>query len=46
MSQRLGESGALNRLDQARDQVFYAEVTAQLMEAHRRAASEREGLIR
>jgi outer membrane protein TolC len=46
MSQRLGESGALNRLDQARDQVFYAELTAQLMGARRRAASEREGLIR
>jgi outer membrane protein TolC len=46
LSQRLGESGVLNRLDQARDQVFDAEVTAQLMDARRHAASEREELIR
>lgn len=46
LSQRLGESGALNRLDQARDQVFYAELTAQLAAARRDAASAREALIR
>jgi outer membrane protein TolC len=46
LSHRLGESGALNRLDQARDQVFYAELTAQLASARRRAASEREALVR
>jgi outer membrane protein TolC len=42
---RLGESGALNKLDQAREQVFYAEVTAQLANARQRAASDRERLI-
>ncbi len=43
---RLGESGALNKLDQAREQVFYAEITAQLASARQRTASERERLIR
>jgi outer membrane protein TolC len=43
---RLGESGAANKLDQAREQVFYAEVTAQLAGARQRASSERERLIR
>jgi outer membrane protein TolC len=42
----LGETGTLNKLDQAREQVFYAEVTAQLAAARQRAASEREQLIR
>jgi outer membrane protein TolC len=43
---RLGESGALNKLDQAREQVFYAEVTTQLASTRQRAASDRERLIR
>jgi len=43
---QLGETGAMNKLDQARDQVFYAEVTAQLAAARQQAASEREQLIR
>jgi outer membrane protein TolC len=43
---RLGQSGALNKLDQAREQVFYAEVTAQLASARQKVASERERLIR
>jgi len=43
---RLGETGAMNKLDQAREQVFYAELTAQLATARQRAASEREALIR
>jgi outer membrane protein TolC len=43
---RLGETGAINKLDQAREHVFYAELTAQLATARRRAASERERLIR
>lgn len=43
---RLGESGALNKLDQAREQVFYAEVTTQLASARQKAASDRERLIR
>ena len=43
---RLGETGAMNKLDQARDQVFYADITAQLAAARQAAASEREALIR
>jgi len=43
---RLGETGAMNKLDQARDQVFYADITAQLAVARQAAASEREALIR
>ncbi|MBX6424952.1 MAG: TolC family protein [Variibacter sp.] len=46
LSHRLGETGAINKLDQAREQVFYAEMTAQLAIARQRAASERERLIR
>ena len=46
LARRLGESGAMNKLDQARDQVFYAELAAQLASARQRAASERERLIR
>ena len=46
MATRLGESGALNKLDQAREQTFYAEVSAQLASARQRAASDRERLIR
>jgi outer membrane protein TolC len=46
LSRRLGESGALNKLDQARHQVFYAELTAELATARRRASAERENLIR
>ena len=43
---RLGETGAINKLDQAREQVFYAEITAQLATARQRASSERERLAR
>jgi outer membrane protein TolC len=46
LAKRLGETGAMNKLDQAREQVFHAEVTNQLMRARQRAASERERLIR
>ena len=46
IARRLGETGAINKLDQAREQVFYAEITAQLATARQRAASERERLIR
>ena len=46
LARRLGETGAMNKLDQAREQVFYAEVTAQLATARQRAASERERLTR
>jgi hypothetical protein len=43
---RLGESGAISKLDQAREQVFYAEITAQLARARQSTASERERLAR
>ena len=46
VARRLGETGALNKLDQAREQVFYAEIAAQLATARQRAMSERERLIR
>jgi outer membrane protein TolC len=46
LATRLGETGAMNKLDQAREQVFYAEITAQLAAARQSAASEREALIR
>lgn len=46
LAKRLGETGAMNKLDQAREQVFYAEITAQLASQEQRAASERERLTR
>jgi outer membrane protein TolC len=36
----------MNKLDQAREQVFYAELTAQLASARQRATSDREALVR
>ena len=45
LAKKLGESGALNKLDQAREQVFYADLTAQVGLARQRAESERERLI-
>lgn len=46
ISVRLGEAGNINKLDQTRNQVFYAELSAQLASARLRATSEREALIR
>ncbi len=46
LAARLGQTGAMNKLDQAREQVFYAELTAQLATARQRASSAREALIR
>jgi outer membrane protein TolC len=46
LAKRLGESGAMNKLDQAREQVFHAEIVAQLAKARQQAAGERERLIR
>jgi outer membrane protein TolC len=46
VARRLGETGTLNKLDQAREQVFYAEITAQLASARQRADGDRERLIR
>ncbi len=46
LAARLGETGAMNKLDQAREQVFYADLTAQLATVRQREGSEREALIR
>jgi outer membrane protein TolC len=46
LAQKLGETGSLNRLDQAREQVFYAETTADLATLRQEATSSRERLIR
>ncbi|MGE0564757.1 MAG: TolC family protein [Pseudolabrys sp.] len=46
LSERLGKTGAINKLDQARQQTFYAETMAQLATARQNAASDRERLIR
>jgi outer membrane protein TolC len=46
LSRRLGETGAMNKLDQAREQVFYAETTGDLARARQAASSARERLAR
>jgi len=46
LSTQLGESGTMTKLDQARNQVFFAELTAQLAQARQLASTERERLIR
>jgi outer membrane protein TolC len=46
LAKKLGETGAMNKLDQAREQVFYAETTADLATARQDAASAREKLTR
>jgi outer membrane protein TolC len=46
LSERLGKTGAINKLDQARQQTFYAETAAQLATARQGAASDRERLVR
>lgn len=46
LAQRLAQVGNISRLAQARQQVFYAEVTAQLARARQAAVSERERLTR
>ena len=43
---KLGQTGSLNKLDQAREQVFYAETTADLATMRQLATSSRERLIR
>lgn len=43
---KLGETGSVNKLDQAREQVFYAETTAGLATARQAATSAREKLAR
>jgi len=46
LAKKLGETGSLNKLDQAREQVFYAETTAELATARQEASSARERLTR
>lgn len=46
LAKRLGETGAMNKLDQAREQMFHADIATQLALARQRAATERERLIR
>jgi outer membrane protein TolC len=46
LAKELGETGAMNKLDQAREQAFAVELSAELAAARQRAASERERLIR
>jgi outer membrane protein TolC len=45
-ARQLGETGAMNKIDQAREQVFYAEITGQLGVARQRMETDRERLIR
>jgi len=46
LAAKLGETGSLNKLDQAREQVFYAETTAELATLNQEAATARERLVR
>ncbi|MGB3043599.1 MAG: TolC family protein [Xanthobacteraceae bacterium] len=46
LASKLGETGSLNKLDQAREQVFYAETTADLASVRQEATSARERLAR
>ena len=46
LAKQLGETGAMSKLDQAREHVFYAEVSGQVATARLRQRSERERLIR
>ncbi|MEO6380927.1 MAG: TolC family protein [Nitrobacter sp.] len=46
LASKLGETGSLNKLDQAREQVFYAETTADLASTRQEATSSREALAR
>jgi outer membrane protein TolC len=46
LARRLAESGSMTKLDQNREQVFYAEMSAQLGTARQGAESERERLVR
>jgi len=46
LATKLGQTGSMNKLDQAREQVFYAETTADLASARQNATSSRERLAR
>ena len=46
LGRRMAKAGNWSKLDQAREQSFYAEATAQLARARQGAVSERERLVR
>jgi outer membrane protein TolC len=46
LSKRLGESGTMTKLDQARNKAFYAETMVRLATARQRATASRERLVR
>jgi outer membrane protein TolC len=46
VAKRLGETGALNKIDQAREHAFYAELGAQLAAARLKRDADRERLVR
>lgn len=46
LAKQLGETGAMNKLDQAEQEVFYADITTQLAAARQQANSEWEQLVR
>ena len=46
LAKELGETGAMNKLDQAREEAFFAELSTRFAAARQHAASEREHLIR
>jgi outer membrane protein TolC len=46
LARELGETGAMNKLDRAREEAFAAELSLQLAAARQRAVSERERLVR
>jgi outer membrane protein TolC len=46
LAAELGRTGAMNKLDQAREQSFDLELAAQLASARQRAQSDREALVR
>ncbi len=46
LAKRMGTSGAMNKLDQSRQQLLHTELTTELARARQRAASERERLVR
>jgi outer membrane protein TolC len=46
LATELGRTGALNKLDQAREHSFHLELSAQLATARQHAQSEREALVR
>lgn len=46
LAKRLGESGAMNKLDQARQQVLHADLVTELGRARQRETAERERLVR